>query len=258
MKPKTAVIIQARMGSTRLPGKAMLPLNGKPALQRLIERVQRAEGVDQIIVATPGLMPNAPIWDLCWDLRDNMQIEILPFAFAGSEEDVLARVLDAAHLHHVDIIVDITGDCPLVDHRHITQLVKMVKDSFKFWKRNVDYASNIYPRSWPDGADCQVYRTRALERVRKQFNPPHHVGWNIMQYPDTFKIAKGLKAPPWLHWPKLRVTLDERADYVVLDKIFKHFRDKDFSMEEVIMLMRRKVEWQMINKKVRTKTPQEG
>ncbi len=252
IKNKVAAVIQARMNSSRLPGKVLLPLAGKSALQCMIERVQRAEGIDQIIVATPHSTINFLIWDLCED----MGISI----FCGSENDVLSRVLDTAHFFNVDIIVDLTADCPIVDHRHITQLVKTVKRGVKPWRRTVDYASNIYPkRSWPDGFDVQVYKTRALRKAKQWFAPPHHVGWNIAQYPESFRLDnKGLPAPLWLWWPDLRLTLDTRQDYVVLDKIFNHFGDKDFTAEDAIMLMRQKLEWQEINKDVRTKTPEEG
>lgn len=249
---KIAAIIQARMGSTRLPGKVLMPLNGKPALQQMIERVQRAEGIDRIIIATPDGLENKLIWRICSDCMSVLR-------FMGSEEDVLGRVLAAALLYNIDIIVDLTGDCPLVDHRHITQLIKTVKRGLKPWRRTIDYASNICPRSWPDGFDVQVYKASALKKVRKVFNPPHHVGWNILQHPaGAFKIAEGLHAPLWLHWPDLRLTLDTKQDYVVLDKIFTYFRDRDFTAEDVIMLMRQKPEWQEINRGIRTKDPSEG
>lgn len=146
---KTAATIQARMNSSRLPGKVLLYLDGKPALKCMIERVRRAEGIDQIIVATPHSTINYLIWDLCKDMGVSI--------FRGSENDVLGRVLDAAHSHDVDIIVDLTADCPIVDHRHITQLIKAVKRGLKPWRRTIDYASNICPRSWPDGFDGLCY-----------------------------------------------------------------------------------------------------
>jgi len=249
-KLKTVAIIQARMNSTRLPGKAILPLARNPALQQMIERVQKAQGVDQIIVATPYDESNKPIWDLCNDMK------IIPWT--GSEHDVLYRVLTAAWGNRADIIIDLTGDCPLIDHRHITRLVKTVKNGFKPWRRTIDYTSNISPRSWPDGFDVQVYRTKALEKVRLEFNPPHHVGWNIAQLPEVFRIAKNLTAPALMHWPGLRLTLDTKEDYEVLQKVFEYFGDKDFTVEETIRLMVGRPEWQKINRKVRTKSPEEG
>ena len=258
-KPKVAAIIQVRMNSTRLPGKALMPLGGKPALQQMIERVNKAEGIDQIIVATTNKVNDWPIINFCASLSSHMKgLSSLLSLWRGNEEDVLGRVLGAAWWYDVDIIVDLTGDCPAVDHHHITQLVRKVRKGQKPWRRTIDYASNINPRSWPDGFDVQVYTTKALRRVRKKFNPPHHVGWNILQYPETFRIAKGLTAPPWLHWPHLRVTLDTREDYEVLNKIFTHFRSIDFTAEDIIWLMRSTPNWQAINKDVRTKSPEEG
>lgn len=249
--PKVAAIIQARMGSTRLPGKALMPLNGKPALQQMIERVQRAKGIDEIIVATTMNFEDHTILDLCV----SMGIKYCQ----GAEHNVLGRVLYAAHANNVDIICDLTGDCPLVDHRHITQLIKIAKRGQKLWRQTVDYASNITPRSWPDGFDVQCYPTKALFKVWRYFQPLHHVGWNIAQHPEAFRIHKGLPAFPNLYWwPDLRLTLDTKKDYEVLSNIFQYFGDEDFTAQQAISLMHRRPEWQAINRNVRTKTPEEG
>ena len=164
---KVVAIIQARMASTRFPGKVMKEIYGKPVLQWMVERVKLAEVVDDIVIATT--LNSEEIVLLC--------IEENYLHFVGYvEEDVLSRVYRTAILYEADIIVDLTGDCPLVDPIHISLLVKEVKDN------HYGYASNIRPRSWPDGFDVQVYKRDILEMLHRNIQDPkdrQHTGWNI-------------------------------------------------------------------------------
>lgn len=244
MKDKKVVaIIQARMNSSRLPGKVMLSLKGKPALQRLIERVQLSAFVDETVVALPYGDINDPILEVCSDMDTDF--------FWGSEEDVMQRVLNAAHFYEADVIVDVTGDCPFVDPRHISRLVYLLE------KNKLDYISNVVERTWPDGLDIQVYYTWALEKVREMFNPPHHVGWNIPQHPGVFNAAN-CPAPPGMYWPELRLTLDTLEDYVLLSNLAVTVNWPDFKVEDVIRFIKNNPHLAEINKNVRTKKIEEG
>lgn len=204
---KIAVIIQARMGSTRLPGKVLMPLAGKPALQCLIERVRVSTKIDQVIVATTVNPKDQAIADLCLSLD-------IPY-FQGSEEDVLLRVVDCAEAFRVDTIVDITGDCPLVHGALIDAMLEQYSGG---------YQSNVLPsRHAPDGLDVQIYQTEHLrhsERAVLNKQRRMHTGWNIL-FTD---IQKNFYSDP-LHqkYAALRLTLDTLEDYIVLNRIFDHF-----------------------------------
>lgn len=226
----TLAIIQARMGSSRLPGKAMLPLGGEPALSRVIERVEQAVDRSNIVVATTTHRRERPILDLCYILNVR--------CFRGSEDDVLGRVYRAALLHTKDInsvIVDITADCPLVDPHHIIKLVQWVRD-------DCNYASNIMPRTWPDGFDVQVYTRGLLQKLYiHKDSIREHTGWNAMQLlmkKPGFK-HKHLNAPPSYNHPEWRLTLDTEQDYKTLQHIYRwlEYAMKDtytFRAEQVI------------------------
>jgi spore coat polysaccharide biosynthesis protein SpsF len=248
MKPKTIVIIQARMQSTRLPGKVLLPLgpNNKPVLWWLIARARMAELVDEVIVATTQRNSNQPLIEFC------SQNNTLFYAYHGGEDDVIGRVLTAANWIGADIIIDITGDCPLVDPKHIDFLIG------KLISCKVDYVSNdIVERSWPDGLDIQVYWTRVLQECKRLFNPKQHCGWNIPT--SGFFDFYTWKAPYEMYWPKLGLTLDTPDDYTLLKIIFNKFGNQlDFSVEEVVQFLKSRPDLVEINKLVKRKAPEEG
>ncbi len=253
IKPKIVVIIQARMQSTRLPGKVLLPLAGRPALWWILKRTSLAKSVDEINIATTDNRANRPILDIDWPILDfSRKNKFSYFVYKGDEEDVLGRVLAAANFYKADIIVDITGDCPMVDPRHIDHLIKILLDD-----RSLDYVSNCVYRDWPDGCDIQVYWTDALMKVKRQFNPLNHVGWNIPRPPGIFNFYH-LSALYRTHWPELGLTLDTPEDYEMLSRLFDKFGDDPgFSIEDIIQYLRIYPD-QITNANVRRKTPEEG
>ena len=244
MANKIVAIIQARMGSTRLPGKVLLPLSGKPVLQWMVDRISLANKVDEIVIATstdPG--------DI--EIARNPNLTGAKI-YRGSEDDVMRRVLDTSYHHQADIIVDVTADCPLIDPKHIDLLIKEVESG------RYHYASNISPRTWPDGFDVQVYRRQVLGEVRDIFAPPHHVGWNIAQHPEMFRICN-LPATGKYIWPSLGLTLDTPEDYTLLKSVFAVFGDQPgFTAEDVITFMRENPCMAQLNKDVKRKAPEEG
>ena len=252
MFPKVVAIIQARMQSTRLPGKVLLPLAGKPVLWWIAKRASLAKLVDDVMVATCASEANYPIYSFC------QREEIDVFSYTGEENDVIGRVLAAAEWSRADIIVDITADCPMVDPRHIDNLIMKLKKITEFYKDQLDYVTNdIVSRSWPDGFDIQVYWRDALERCKDLFVPKQHCGWNIAQHPEIFNIYHW-KARPSMHWPELGLTLDTPEDYEMLKILFKKFGDDPgFSSEAIITFLRKNPEY-IINTNVKRKSPEEG
>ena len=245
---KIVALIEARMTSFRLPGKVLLPLAGIPSLECMISRIQGSHYLDDVVVATTVNIEDGPIEDLC--LRIGCQY------YRGSEDDVLQRVLDAAHEKKADLIVEITGDCPLIDHRHIDHLIDL------YYSGDYDYASNIIERSFPDGFDVQVFPTKVLEIVDQLTDDPIdrvHVSYYIYTHPERFKLVNW-RAEGEMYWPELGLTLDEQDDYELLRIIYEKLMpiNKDFSAEDVVSLLRRNPKYLEINAHVRRKTASEG
>ena len=245
---KVVGTVQARMSSSRLPGKVLMPLAGEPALKRLVDRMRKSKYLDEVIVATTVNEADDKIVDFC--TSNNIKVH------RGSENDVLKRILNAGKNAKADIMVAITGDCPLIDFRHINQVVeKLIEDS-------CDYVSNAIERSFPDGFDAQAFYVKILDEVDKLTNDPIdriHGTYYIYTHPNRFKI-KNIKAEGKMHWPDLGVTLDEMKDYNLINIIFERLLsiDEYFSAEDVVDLLLKNPELLNINKDVKRKKPSEG
>ena len=250
-KPKVVAVIQARMRSTRLPGKVLLPLgpDNKSVLWWMATRASLADSVDEVWVATTIDPENQP---LCRPEKGRkFKFPNNVFRYNGDEDDVIGRVLACAKFAKADIIIDLTADCPMIDPGHIDCLVRLLK------KAKYDYASNCIYRDWPDGLDIQVYWTKTLEDCIKLFNPKQHAGWNIHRYPSTFDCHHYI-APPEMHRPALGLTLDTKEDYAMLVRLFNKFGgDPAFTAEEVVGFLRENPDW-ITNKEIRRKSPEEG
>ena len=162
---KVVATIEARMTSTRLPGKVLLEIGGKPALEFMIDRVKQSRLVDDIVVATTVNSSDQPIIDLC----NKMGCKY----FRGSEEDVLLRVLEAAKSVDADIIMELTGDCPFIDPDIIDKVIELYSSG------DYDYASNVVERSFPDGFDTQVFSVQSLEKVSRLTDKQKNTSFNI-------------------------------------------------------------------------------
>ena len=245
---KVVATIEARMTSSRLPGKVLLEIGGKPALEFMIDRVKQSRLVDDIVVATTVNSSDQPIIDLC----NKMGCKY----FRGSEEDVLLRVLEAAKSVDADIIVELTGDCPFIDPDIIDKVIEL------YSLGDYDYASNVVERSFPDGFDTQVFSVQSLEKVSRLTDNPIdrvHVSCYFYNNPHKFKLAN-LLADQDSTWPDLRLTIDEPADYQLLKLIEEKLRDSNgmFSVNEVISLLKQEPELIELNKHVRAKELQDG
>lgn len=242
-----AAIIQARMGSSRLPEKVLLPIMGKPVLIKLIERLKYSKYIgNNIVVASPRVLESIKIKNVVADA------DVLCLRPNVSEDDVLGRVTKVANLINCDYVVEITADCPLIDPKNIDFLCS------RFLDKHYDYFSNTVERSFPDGFDCQVYSKDILNKINYAVEDPisrSHCGWNITQYPDLFKIGSYVAKGKYYH-PDWRLTLDTKPDYEVISHIFEHFKINNcVETEKIIDYLLEHPEILEINREIRTKDP---
>jgi spore coat polysaccharide biosynthesis protein SpsF len=175
---KTIATIEARMTSSRCPGKVMMPILGQPLLARIVERLRRATRVEEVVVATTVNPTDDPIGELAASIGVS--------CFRGSENDVLGRVLSAARSVAADTIVEITGDCPLVDPGVIDAHVA------RYERGDADYVANILKRTYPAGIDTQVFATDVLARADELGKEPRHrehVSLFIYEHPELFRLT---------------------------------------------------------------------
>lgn len=246
---KIVATIEARMTSSRLPGKVLLPLAGKPALQRMVERVRQARYLDEIVVATTVNESDMPIVRLCDELGITCH--------RGNEDDVLNRVLKAAESVGADLLCELTGDCPLIDPLIIDEVI------IAHLSANVDYTSNILgERTYPDGLDVQVFSTEVLNRVRRLTDDPIdrvHVSCFIYHNPKLFSL-RGVSARPDQFGPDVRITLDTVEDYHLIDRIFQAMEhgQRSFRAADILQWLCQNPEQAAINQAVRAKSLEEG
>lgn len=219
---KVVAIVQARMGSTRLPNKVMKPILGIPMIELLLNRLSKAEGISQIVVATSTNVKN----DVLEEHVSKLGFQV----FRGDEDDVLQRFVDAARYTNADVVVRITGDCPLVD----PILVNSCVAEFKI--RNVDYLSNTNPPTYPDGLDIEVFTRKALEQCIKLTDAPfdhEHVTPFIRSSNLFTKYSMSYSCD----LSGMRWTVDEPDDFKVISDIFEHFAPSiEFSWLDVLNL----------------------
>ena len=221
---KTVAIVQARMGSTRLPNKVMKPIGSVPMIELLLARLARAAELDEIVVATSEDARNQPLAD---------HVAALGYrCYQGSENDVLDRYLQAAKAAAADVVVRVTGDCPLIDPGLIDEVIR------RFKAAGVDYLSNTSPPSYPDGLDAEVFTfaalTRAAHEAEKAFDREHVTPY--LREAGQFRQAE-MRNDEDLS--ALRWTVDEPADFEVASNVFAHFTpDIHFSWQQVLELQR--------------------
>jgi spore coat polysaccharide biosynthesis protein SpsF len=193
------------MSSTRLPGKTLMDLGGKPVVDHVIARARRAKLADDLFVATT-IDPSDDV------LAQHLEAAGVSYV-RGSLDDVLARYVQAAEASRADTIVRITCDCPLIDPDVIDGNIAAFRTS-----PEVDYCSNTLRRTYPIGMDNEVFSREALERAHPEAVQPHereHVTPYLYQHPELFRL-RNVEAPEWATWPELRLTVDEAADLDML------------------------------------------
>lgn len=239
---KCVAIVQARMTSSRLPCKVLLPLGGKPVLQNIIERLRRSKYVDEVVIATTTNQADDAIIELCDSLNCSY--------YRGSEDDVLNRVLEAAKKFDTDIIVELTADCPCLEGVFVDDMIEQLE--------GYDYISNVIQRRFPRGYDTQVFWIKTLERADKEVDNSvdrQHVSSWIYKNPKNFGKYKvknmGLEK---LDLSNLRLTLDTETDYQLLQFVFGAFSNNLFTLREITGLVWQYPELFELNKHIEQKS----
>jgi spore coat polysaccharide biosynthesis protein SpsF len=234
---KIAAIIQARMGSTRLPGKVLLDLGGETVLARVVGRLRRATRVDKIVVATTNSVADDAMVRECHRLQVS--------SFRGAEDDVLDRYYQAARMCAAEAVVRITSDCPVIDPELVDETVG------RFIEEQGDYASNSFSRTYPRGLDTEVFTMGALERAWRDARQPYereHVTPFFYEHPEFFRLVSLCGR---IDYSQYRWTLDTADDLELLRAIYERFSSRDdFRWTEVIQLMEREPELAELNSRV--------
>ena len=227
-------IIQARMGSNRLPGKSLAPIENRPMLWHVIHRVQRARKVDRVVVATSIAAADDAIAVMCQEIG-------VP-CYRGSENDVLDRFYTAAREERAAQVIRITADCPLIDPEIIDRVVT------RYQRGDVDYASNALVRSYPDGLDTEIFSFSVLERAWREAALPserEHVTPYLRS--GNFRTAniENDAEPGYNHH---RWTVDEPADLEFIREVYKAFREREsFGMKDVLQLLEENPDLESLN-----------
>jgi len=237
-------IIQARMASTRLPGKVLADIGGRSMLARVCRRVARAATVDRLVVATTVCPEDEVVVDECQRLA--------VACFRGSEHDVLDRYHQAVRTYEADAIVRITADCPLIDPNVIDLVVG------EFLEERPDYAANTLRRTWPRGLDTEVTSAAALARADREATEPYqrvHVTPYIYQHPDRFRLLAVIGREDF---SRHRWTVDVPADLDFIREIYRRFDDDTFCWRQVLRLIAEEPALAGVNGHVRQKHLLEG
>ena len=225
MQRSVTAIIQARMTSTRLPGKVMLEVLGKPLLGYLVERLADAARIDRIVVATT----TNPEDDIVAEFSRKAGLDL----FRGSEHNVLERYTRAATVYQADHILRITADCPLIDPVLVDALVDF------YFKGEFDYALNCEPPTLPDGLDAEVFSFAVLQQTHENATLPserEHVTPYMRKHPEIFSIGRWRNAQDWSH---LRWTVDEPEDFHFVSRVIKalYYQNQHFGTADVLALL---------------------
>ncbi len=237
-RPKVIAIIQARMGSTRLPSKTMANIGDKPLLAHIIDRVKNSNIIDDIIVATTDKPEDVQITNFA----KKYGIE----SFMGSTEDVLDRFYQAARTKSTGVIVRITSDDPFKDPRIIDKIATHLIE-----RPELDYASNTIEPTYPEGLDIEVFRFKALEKAWLEAWLPserEHVTPYIWKHPEIFNIAniKNEKDLSNLRW-----TIDFPEDLRFTREVYSRIKNKNnFHMEDILAILNNEPELSNINKNI--------
>ena len=236
-------IVQARTGSSRLPGKVLKPLAGRPMLAHLIERLQAARSLHGIVIATTEHERDLPIVELAGRAGVG--------CFRGDEDDVLSRYVGAAEAAGADVVVRITSDCPLIDPVTVDNVVRYFLD------HEYDYVAAGVGSGFPRGLDTEVCSRRALleaHRLGRGKPDREHVTYFIHHHPEMFKLGYYL-APPELHHPEWRLCVDEEDDFRLIDLIYRRlYRPGEIiDIRRVVELLENEPELVQINAHVRQK-----
>lgn len=234
---KALGIVQARMGSSRLPGKVLYEIAGHTMLWHVVSRARQCALLDEVMVATTSCLADDPIAGFCE--RENI------LCFRGSEADVLDRYYRAASSREASVIVRITADCPTLDPDVVTKVVRAFLDGE--W----DYVSNTNPPTYPDGLDTEVFSLAALETAWHKAtwqSEREHVTPYIRNHPEEFRSTNVVNETDL---SDLRWTVDEEKDLTFVRALFSHLDARRFRMRDVLAVLAAKPQLSAINTGIR-------
>jgi spore coat polysaccharide biosynthesis protein SpsF len=240
---KTVAIIEARMKSTRLPGKNLRPILGKPMLERLVERLRLAKTLNGIVVATTS--------DPSDDTIEVLAGQLGVGCFRGSMDDVLDRVLRAAQSVQAEVIVEITGDCPFTDPDMVDQIVG------HYLASNFDYVGNFRPSTYPVGFAVQVFSTSVLAEVESLTQDPadrEHVSLYIYEHPERYcldNVKSGLAEK----YHAYRLTVDTPEDFLLTAAVFEALypANPGFGLADILAFLDAHPELLELNRSIKQK-----
>lgn len=245
-KKRVVVILQARMGSTRLPGKILKKILDRPLLSYQIERLRRAKLIDEIVIATTTEPEDDQVEAFC-------KSENIPY-YRGSALDVLDRYYQAAKTFHADVVVRVTGDCPLIDPTVVDRVISYYLDHLPAY----EYVSNSLEHTFPRGLDTEIFSYDLLERAAKEAKLPperEHVTLYFYTHPEKFSLGNvGYPVDLSNH----RWTVDTAEDLELVTNILAEIypRKHEFSMEDVLKAFDRHPDWIKINAHIKQKPAQ--
>jgi spore coat polysaccharide biosynthesis protein SpsF len=244
---KIGIIVQARMGSSRLPGKVLMKIKGKTVLEHIYLRLKQVNSVNHIIIATSNLPADDPIVQLC----ENLKVDY----FRGSEDHVLERYYEAALKFDLEVIVRVTGDCPLIDPKVIEQMLNRYHELMPDILTNAGLDENH--RTFPRGLDAEVF---SIEVLKKAYNlawhdyQREHVTPYIYENFDNIHIFKNPE-----NYSNIRITLDTMQDYEFIKGIYEDLYKGNhiFYLKEIVSLLNQKPELLELNENVTQKNYKE-
>ncbi|MFH1846196.1 MAG: glycosyltransferase family protein [Candidatus Omnitrophota bacterium] len=240
---KIVAIIQARMGSTRLQGKILMDIAGRPMLWQVVNRIRNCYMVDEIVVASTIESEDDAVEDFCGKNGIN--------CFRGSEDDVLDRYYQAASINNADVVVRITADCPLIDPVTVDKVLAEYLSKCDEY----DGASNVIERTYPRGLDTEVFSFPALAKiwaVAKKAHEREHVTVYFYEHPEEFNMfsVKNNKDLSSFRW-----TVDEESDLTMVRKIFENFKGNKniFSASDIVAFFKTRPDVKAFNENVEQK-----
>lgn len=219
---KFLVILQARMESTRLPGKVFMPICGKPMIELQISRILHSKLINDLVVAIPDTAEN----NVLSDYLENLKVKV----FRGSHHNVYKRYVQTAINYPCESIIRLTADCPLVMPNLIDEMI------IHFNSKEIDYLSNALTETFPDGLDIEIFKTRSLlrlENFKLDQNEKEFVTMGIYKRPEIFLIEK-FESKSFLG--DERWTVDYPEDFEFVRKVFEYFQNRinEFSIQDVL------------------------
>lgn len=242
---KVVCLVQARVGSTRLPGKILKEICGKTILHHEIDRLKKCKEIDEIVIATTDKEDDDKI------VNEAKKLSVK--YFRGSENDVLSRFYYAAKENNADIIVRVTSDCPCIDFEILDKMLIYFKDKYK--EKQIDYLSNTINRTYPRGYDIEIFTFSALEKsyinAEKEYEREHVTPYIYDKTNNFLKLSFENKED----YSEYRVTLDTIEDFIVIKNIFEnlYYKNPYFKLNDVVQYLNNNLHIVDINKHIEQK-----